>query len=124
SETESKLREATQSRYVLEVGLVKLVELRRLASIESIIERLGKLEPGTSTAEPPKAESASAGEEKKTLNNAESEPQPATPRFLQEKPRNEPPPDEPDTFPEEPPEQHFSRPKPPSGGIDLSFVDK
>src|SRR5690606_34920671 len=42
SETESKLREATQSRYVLEVGLVKLVELKRLAAIEDILERITK----------------------------------------------------------------------------------
>jgi DNA polymerase III subunit gamma/tau len=44
SETESKLREATQSRYVLEIGLVKLVEMRRVATIEMILERLANLE--------------------------------------------------------------------------------
>jgi len=44
SETESKLREATQPRYVLEIGLVKLVEMRRVAPIEKILERLAKLE--------------------------------------------------------------------------------
>ena len=44
SETESKLREATQSRYVLEIGLVKLIEMRRVAPIEKILERLAKLE--------------------------------------------------------------------------------
>lgn len=44
SETESKLREATQSRYVLEIGLVKLIEMRRVAPIEKILERLVKLE--------------------------------------------------------------------------------
>jgi DNA polymerase III subunit gamma/tau len=44
SETESKLREATQARYVLEIGLVKLIEMRRVAPIESILERLAKLE--------------------------------------------------------------------------------
>src|SRR5215204_968570 len=44
SETESKLREATQSRYVLEIGLVKLIEMRRVAPIENILERLAKLE--------------------------------------------------------------------------------
>jgi DNA polymerase-3 subunit gamma/tau len=43
-ETESKLREATESRYVLEIGLVKLVEMRRVAPIEKILERLAKLE--------------------------------------------------------------------------------
>ncbi len=44
SETESKLREATQPRYVLEIGLVKLVEMRRVVSIEKILERLAQLE--------------------------------------------------------------------------------
>jgi DNA polymerase-3 subunit gamma/tau len=44
SETESKLREATQPRYVLEIGLVKLVEMRRVAPIEKILERLARLE--------------------------------------------------------------------------------
>ncbi len=44
SETESKLREATQPRYVLEIGLVKLIEMRRVQPIEKILERLAKLE--------------------------------------------------------------------------------
>jgi DNA polymerase III subunit gamma/tau len=44
SETESKLREATQPRYVLEIGLVKLVEMRRVTPIEKILERLVQLE--------------------------------------------------------------------------------
>ena len=43
-ETESKLKDATQSRYTLELGLVKLVEMRRLAPIESILERLAALD--------------------------------------------------------------------------------
>ena len=44
SETESKLREATEPRYVLEIGLVKLIEMRRVISIEKILERLAVLE--------------------------------------------------------------------------------
>jgi DNA polymerase-3 subunit gamma/tau len=44
SETESKLREATQPRYILEIGLVKLVEMRRVTPLEKILERLAKLE--------------------------------------------------------------------------------
>jgi len=44
SETESKLREATEPRYVLEIGLVKLIEMRRVAPIEKILERLAVLE--------------------------------------------------------------------------------
>ena len=44
SETESKLREAAQPRYALEIGLVKLIEMRRVSPIETILERLTKLE--------------------------------------------------------------------------------
>jgi len=59
-ETESSLREAAQPRYVLEVGLVKLVEMKKLAPIEDILKKLGS---GTNAA------AASAGEEKKTLKS-------------------------------------------------------
>ncbi len=48
SETETKLREATQPRYVLEIGLIKLVEMRRVVSVEKILERLTKLESALS----------------------------------------------------------------------------
>ncbi|MGI9055572.1 MAG: DNA polymerase III subunit gamma/tau [Pyrinomonadaceae bacterium] len=44
SDTESKLRDATQPRYLLEIGLVKIIEMRRVAPLEQIIERLAKLE--------------------------------------------------------------------------------
>jgi DNA polymerase-3 subunit gamma/tau len=44
SETESKLNGATEPRYVLEIGLMKLIEMRRVAPIEKILERLAKLE--------------------------------------------------------------------------------
>jgi DNA polymerase III subunit gamma/tau len=44
SDTETKLREATQPRYVLEIGLIKLIEMRRVVPIEKILERLAKLE--------------------------------------------------------------------------------
>jgi len=75
AETESGLKEATQPRYVLEIGLVKLVEMRRLASVESILERLSELESSLGTAsQPPRAAAApeskapSVFSEKKTLN--------------------------------------------------------
>ncbi|HMQ04124.1 MAG TPA: DNA polymerase III subunit gamma/tau [Pyrinomonadaceae bacterium] len=69
SETESKLREAVNGRYVLEIGLVKLIEMRSLTGVESILRRLAAIEGGLtdspgigeSTPEPPIAE-------KKTLN--------------------------------------------------------
>src|SRR5687768_6825755 len=46
SETETKLRAATQPRYQLEVGIVKLMELRGVESISEILERLKSLESG------------------------------------------------------------------------------
>lgn len=69
SETESKLREATQPRYVLEIGLVKLVEMRRVTPLEKILERLLQLENALTNGDSPPANVA----EKKTIesNNVE-----------------------------------------------------
>jgi DNA polymerase-3 subunit gamma/tau len=47
SETETKLRAATQPRYQLEVGIVKLMELRGVESISEILRRLDSLEGGS-----------------------------------------------------------------------------
>ncbi|HEU4795108.1 MAG TPA: DNA polymerase III subunit gamma/tau, partial [Pyrinomonadaceae bacterium] len=47
SETETKLRAATQPRYQLEVGIVKLMELRGVESIREILSRLNALESGS-----------------------------------------------------------------------------
>ena len=44
SETEKLLRESAHPRYQLEIGLVKLVEMRRLAPLREILERLHALE--------------------------------------------------------------------------------
>jgi DNA polymerase III subunit gamma/tau len=44
AETETKLRAATQPRYQLEIGIVKLMELRGVESIGEIIQRLSALE--------------------------------------------------------------------------------
>src|SRR5207248_861829 len=74
SETETKLKEASQSRFVLEVGLIKLIEMRRVQPIETIINRLASLEKSAGTVpqagDPPSEESkaAAAHSEKKTLN--------------------------------------------------------
>src|SRR5215211_609212 len=51
AETETKLRAATQPRYQLEIGIVKLMELRGVESISEIIQRLAALE-NNSGAEP------------------------------------------------------------------------
>ncbi|HEX5883628.1 MAG TPA: DNA polymerase III subunit gamma/tau [Pyrinomonadaceae bacterium] len=44
AETETKLRAAAQPRYQLEIGIVKLMELRGVESISEIIQRLSALE--------------------------------------------------------------------------------
>ena len=46
AETETKLRTATQPRYQLEIGIVKLMELRGVETISEILSRLSALESG------------------------------------------------------------------------------
>lgn len=74
ADTETRIKDATQPRYMLEIGLVKLVEMRRLASVESVLERLAQIERSLgSDPIPPKAAAApesavpSPSKEKKTL---------------------------------------------------------
>lgn len=62
--TETQLREASHSRHTLEIGLVKLAEMRRLANLEELLEKLGSMSGGDI-----------AFAEKKTL----IEPKPAVP---------------------------------------------
>ena len=64
AETETKLRAATQPRYQLEIGIVKLMELRGVESISEIIQRLTALETGlggdTSWSRTPSGSSSSS----------------------------------------------------------------
>src|SRR3954468_1516766 len=53
TETEQKLREGAHPRYQLEIGLVKLVEMRRLAPLGGIVERLNALEETLRTGRAP-----------------------------------------------------------------------
>ena len=70
-ETEASLREAAHPRYVLEVGLIKLIEMRSVATIESILARLAALTSGVPLPQTPLARAATisveAVPEKKTL---------------------------------------------------------
>ena len=80
SETELRLHGALQPRYLLEIGLIKLIEMRRVTPIENLLERLANIE----NALPEYAKSANAGtspspadQEKKTLvseKTAENDP--------------------------------------------------
>ncbi len=55
TETEQKLREGAHPRYQLEVGLIKLIEMRRLAPISQLIERIQALEESLRTGRAPLA---------------------------------------------------------------------
>jgi DNA polymerase III subunit gamma/tau len=60
SETEAQLRTATQPRYVLEIGLIKLIEMRRVTPLEKILERLSNLENALSNGNLPAATTQTA----------------------------------------------------------------
>jgi DNA polymerase III subunit gamma/tau len=53
TETENNLRVAAHPRYQLEVGLVKLIEMRRIVPINNLIERLNALEESLRTGVAP-----------------------------------------------------------------------
>lgn len=63
AETETKLRAATQPRYQLEIGIVKLMELRGVESISELVQRLATLENniGAESASTSRTPSGSAG---------------------------------------------------------------
>lgn len=104
-ETESSLRDAAQPRYVLEVGLVKLVEMKKLAPIEDILKKLGSADSH--------AAAAAAGEEKKTLKSDSVRPVVAEAMAPQPEP-------EPEilAYDDAPPEENL--PEPPSDDIGFS----
>ncbi|HJR08862.1 MAG TPA: DNA polymerase III subunit gamma/tau [Pyrinomonadaceae bacterium] len=58
TETERTLREGAHPRYQLEIGLVKLIEMRRLAPLGALLERLNALEESLRTGKAPNASSA------------------------------------------------------------------
>jgi DNA polymerase-3 subunit gamma/tau len=53
AETEASLKEAANPRYQVEVGLVKLMEMRRLAPLSDLIARIAELESALRTGRPP-----------------------------------------------------------------------
>ncbi len=72
AETEATLKEAANPRYQVEVGLVKLMEMRRLASLGDLVGRIAELESALRTGRPPA--------ERKAPSNAPSGSSPATGR--------------------------------------------
>lgn len=150
AETETKLREAVQPRYVVEIGLVKLIEMRSVTAVETLLERIAMLEQnltnGVSINTAASVQSASpAVEEKKTLNAAPAVEKPAViepfepvfdepvelrsvdfpepPEFFEPEPPFVP---EPQGFADvlrEPPPNEGERSETPKYGYDLSFLD-
>src|SRR5207253_9440041 len=55
AETEASLKDAANPRYQVEVGLVKLMEKRRLASLGDLVGRINELESALRTGRPPAA---------------------------------------------------------------------
>jgi DNA polymerase-3 subunit gamma/tau len=53
AETESTLKDAANPRYQVEVGLVKLMEMRRLAPLGDLVQRISALETALRTGKPP-----------------------------------------------------------------------
>src|SRR5213079_1076493 len=53
AETESSLKDAANARYQVEVGLVKLMEMRRLASLGDMVNRIDEIENALRTGRPP-----------------------------------------------------------------------
>lgn len=53
AETEASLKDAANPRYQVEVGLVKLMEMRRLASMSDLVARIAELESALRTGRPP-----------------------------------------------------------------------
>src|SRR5438067_13375586 len=53
AETEANLKDAANPRYQVEVALVKLMEMRRLTSLNDLVERIGQLENALRTGKPP-----------------------------------------------------------------------
>lgn len=53
AETEASLKDAANPRYQVEVGLVKLMEMRRLAPLSELVARIAELESALRTGRPP-----------------------------------------------------------------------
>jgi hypothetical protein len=61
AETETKLRTAAHPRYQLEIGLVKLMEMRRLEPLTQLVDRIGAIEESLRTGKPVNSTSTAPG---------------------------------------------------------------
>ena len=74
AETETKMRDANEPRYLLEIGLIKLIEMRSVSPVEELLARMAKLENALSLSDEgvnqePDASDTYAEQEKKTLKS-------------------------------------------------------
>ena len=69
AETESSLKDAANARYQVEVGLVKLMEMRRLASLGDLIGRIAELESALRTGRAPAERKSSQASPSGTSNS-------------------------------------------------------
>lgn len=76
SETEASLPRASNPRYQLEIGLVKLIEMRRLTPLAEILERLNQLEEALRTGKA--IEPTSTGSGKTSSGNLQTSETKAT----------------------------------------------
>jgi DNA polymerase III subunit gamma/tau len=77
AETEASLKDAANPRYQVEVGLVKLMEMRRLTSLGDMVGRIAELESALRTGRAPaerKAPSGGSGGSSETPSRSESTP--------------------------------------------------
>lgn len=70
AETEASLKDAANPRYQVEVGLVKLMEMRRLASLTDLIGRITEIEDALRTGQPPAERKSPQSDPEKTPRNA------------------------------------------------------
>src|SRR5256886_28837 len=69
AETESGLKDAANARYQVEVGLVKLMEMRRLASLGELVGRIAELESALRTGRAPAERKSSRASASSTSNS-------------------------------------------------------
>ncbi|MFN2577758.1 MAG: DNA polymerase III subunit gamma/tau [Pyrinomonadaceae bacterium] len=72
AETESCLKDAANARYQVEVGLVKLMEMRRLASLADLVGRIAELESALRTGRAPAERKSSQASPGRSSNNAQT----------------------------------------------------
>ncbi|MCM3874031.1 MAG: DNA polymerase III subunit gamma/tau [Pyrinomonadaceae bacterium] len=78
AETETKLRTAAHPRYQMEIGLVKLMEMRRLVPLGNLLDRLAALEESLRTGKLPVQTTSSAPTASGSIGSRETRSSAAT----------------------------------------------